>query len=307
MEKIIIFGSSGLVGTNLYKQINTKNKFKIFTPSRQNVNLFNFDETYNFIQEIKPNWIINCAAKVGGIIANNTYRTEFMIENLKINLNLLESCINQPQINIINLGSSCIYPINAENPIKENSFLSGKLEPTNSPYAIAKIVGMELGKEIRNQYGNKVINIMPTNLYGPGDRFSDLDSHVIPGLIYRIFNNFENNKFIVWGTGDPLREFLYIEDLAQAIEFIIDNNINDELINVGGNEEISIRELAFLIKDIAKYKGEIIFDATKPDGNPKKKLDTSLMDNYGWHAKTNIRDGLEKTILWYKTNVLQQP
>lgn len=307
MEKLIIFGSSGLVGSNLYKQLNTKNNFKIFTPSRQHVNLFNFDETYNFIQEIKPNWIINCAAKVGGIMANNTYRTEFMIENLKINLNLLESCINQPQINIINLGSSCIYPVNAENPIKENSFLTGKLEPTNSPYAIAKIVGMELGKEIRNQYGNKVINVMPTNLYGPGDKFSDLDSHVIPGLIYRMYNNFENNKFIVWGTGDPLREFLFIEDLAQAIEFIIANHINEELINVGANDEISIRELALLIKDIAEYKGEIIFDTTKPDGNPKKKLDTSLMDNYGWRAKTNIRDGLEKTISWYKTNLLQQP
>lgn len=307
MEKLIIFGSSGLVGSNLYKLLNTKNNFKIFTPSRQNVNLFNFDDTYNYIQEIKPNWIINCAAKVGGIMANNTFRTEFMIENLKINLNLLESCINQPQINIINLGSSCIYPVNAENPIKENSLLTGKLEKTNSPYAIAKIVGMELGKEIRNQYGNKVINVMPTNLYGPGDKFSDLDSHVIPGLIYRMFNDFENNKFIVWGTGNPLREFLYIEDLAHAIEFIIENNINDELINVGGNDEISIRELSLLIKDIAKYKGEIIFDLTKPDGNPKKKLDTTLMDNYGWHAKTNIRDGLEKTIEWYKTNLLQQP
>ena len=184
----------GLVGSAVKRTFESDDNYKVFTPLRNEVDLFSFDETYNFINKINPDWIINCAAKVGGILANNTYRTEFLIENLKINLNILESCMGNNNINIINLGSSCIYPLNAENPIKESSFMDGKLEPTNSPYALAKIAAIELGKEIKYQYGNKIINLMPTNLYGPKDSFSEKDSHVIPGLIHRLNKNIDENS-----------------------------------------------------------------------------------------------------------------
>ncbi len=177
-------------------------------------------------------------------MANNTYRTEFIIENLKINLNILESCINYKDIKILNLGSSCIYPLNAENPISEDSFMKGELEPTNSPYAMAKISAIEIGRSMSLQYGHDILNLMPTNLYGPNDNFSENDSHVIPGLIHRMHQAKvnEDKKFKIWGSGKPLREFLYVDDLANAIEFLILENIQDDLLNIGSGEEISIKE-----------------------------------------------------------------
>jgi len=195
MKKILILGSSGLVGSATKEILTLEDSFKVLSPLRKEVDLFSPLEISQFIDENEPDWIINCAAKVGGIVANNTYRTEFLIENLKINMNVLEACIKRPDINIVNLGSSCIYPLNANNPISENSFMDGKLEPTNSPYALAKITAIELGREIKYQYGNKIINLMPTNLYGPRDNFSAQDSHVIPGLIYRMFNNMDSDTF----------------------------------------------------------------------------------------------------------------
>ena len=259
-------------------------------------------EISQFIDENEPDWIINCAAKVGGIVANNTYRTEFLIENLKINMNVLEACIKRPHINIVNLGSSCIYPLNANNPISENSFMDGKLEPTNSPYALAKITAIELGREIKYQYGNKIINLMPTNLYGPRDNFSAQDSHVIPGLIYRMFNNMDSDTFEIWGTGNPLREFLYVYDLADCIKFIIDSDLNEDLLNIGTGEEISIKNLAILIAELLNYKGDLIFNDEMPDGNPRKLLDTTKLNELGWKNSTNLLTGLGKTIDWFKLN-----
>ena len=196
--------------------------------------------------------------------------TEFILENLKININLLEACIPFNEIKIINLGSSCIYPLEAKNPIKETSFMDGKLEPTNSPYAMAKLTAIEMGKSLKKDHGHQILNLMPTNLYGPNDSFSEDHSHVIPGIIRRIHKSKINNEseFQLWGTGKPLREFLYVDDLAEAIQFIIENDINDDLLNVGSGEEISIYELSLLIKEIVNYEGKIIFDQTKPDGNP---------------------------------------
>jgi len=238
-------------------------------------------------------------------MANNTYRTEFIIENLKINLNILESCINYKDIKILNLGSSCIYPLNAENPISEDSFMKGELEPTNSPYAMAKISAIEIGRSMSLQYGHDILNLMPTNLYGPNDNFSENDSHVIPGLIHRMHQAKvnEDKKFKIWGSGKPLREFLYVDDLANAIEFLILENIQDDLLNIGSGEEISIKDLAIKISKIIDYKGEVEFDNSKPDGNPRKLLDSSKINKIGWSNKVNLEDGLRKTYSWYLDNI----
>ena len=221
---------------------------------------------------------------------------------MKINLNILEASTKLQNIKIINLGSSCIYPLNAENPISESSFMSGKLEPTNSPYAMAKLTAIELGNAINSEYGFSVVNLMPTNLYGPNDNFSPEFSHVIPGLLARMNKAVENNQkeFSIWGTGKPKREFLYVDDLALAIKFIIKNNINDELLNIGSGEEVSILELSEIIKNIVGFEGKITFNKNMPDGNPRKLLDSSKINNYGWSPKINLKDGLIKTYNWYK-------
>ncbi len=303
-KKVLLFGSNGLVGSSVKELFEKDKNVELIAATRDDADLFNYDSTRNIIEDNKPNIIINSAAKVGGIYANNKYRTTFLLDNLKININILEACINFPNIKIINLGSSCIYPLDAPTPIKESSLLDGKLEETNSPYAIAKIAGIELGRSLHSQFGHEVINLMPTNLYGPRDNFSDLNSHVIPGLIQRIHNaKIEKNKNVeIWGSGKPLREFLYVNDLADAIKFIIDNNVRDELINIGSGEEITIKDLANLICEVIGYNGSLLFDSSMPDGNPRKLLDSSIINSLGWKAKTKLKDGLEKTYKWYVEN-----
>ena len=238
-------------------------------------------------------------------MANNTYRTEFIIENLKINLNILESCIENNNIKIVNLGSSCIYPLNAENPISENSFMKGELEPTNSPYAMAKISAIEIGRSMNKQYNHKIINLMPTNLYGPNDNFSENESHVIPGLMHKMHTAKKNNDsvFRIWGSGKPLREFLHVDDLSSAIEYILLNNIETDLLNIGSGEEISILDLAETLKKVIEYEGSIELDLDKPDGNPRKLLDSSKINNLGWKSEINLVDGLKKTYSWYLENI----
>jgi len=304
-KNILLFGSNGLVGSSVKKLFETDENINLIAATRNDADLFDFESTKNIIKKNNPEIIINSAAKVGGIYANNKYRTDFLLNNLKININILEACIGFPDIKIINLGSSCIYPLNAPNPIKESSFLDGKLEETNSPYAIAKITAIELGKSLNLQFGHKVINLMPTNLYGPRDNFSDLNSHVIPGLLQRIHNAKSKNESSVdiWGSGSPLREFMYVDDLADAIKYVISNNIDHELLNVGSGEEISIKSLAELISEIVGYKGDLIFDSSMPDGNPRKLLDSTLINNLGWSAKTSLENGLKLTYNWYLKNI----
>lgn len=304
-KNILLFGSNGLVGSSVKKLFETDENINLIAATRKDADLFDFESTKNIIKNNNPEIIINSAAKVGGIYANNKYRTDFLLNNLKININILEACIGFPNIKIINLGSSCIYPLNALNPIKETSFLDGKLEETNSPYAIAKITAIELGKSLNLQFGNKVVNLMPTNLYGPRDNFSDLDSHVIPGLLQRIHNAKSKNESSVdiWGSGSPLREFMYVDDLADAIKYVISNNIDHELLNVGSGEEISIKSLAELISEIVGYNGNLIFDSSMPDGNPRKLLDSTLINNLGWSAKTSLENGLKLTYDWYLKNI----
>ena len=272
--------------------------------SREDTNLFDYKSTKKLISESSPDIIVNAAAKVGGIYANNTKRTEFLLENLKININILESCIDQPSIKIINLGSSCIYPLHAKNPINEDEYMNGALEPTNSPYAMAKLTSIELGRSLKIQYGHKIVNLMPTNLYGPNDNFSKENSHVIPGLISRMHDAKINNKevFKIWGTGKPLREFLFVNDLSDAINFIITNDIENDLINIGSGEEISINELAIKISKTLNFSGELIFDDSKPDGNPRKLLDSTLINSLGWKSKTSLDEGLNQTYEWFINN-----
>ncbi len=272
--------------------------------TREDTNLFSYDDTKKTISDFNPNLIINAAAKVGGVYANDTQGTSFLIENLKININILESIVDLPSISLINLGSSCIYPLNAPNPITEDSFMGGSLEPTNSPYAMAKLTAIELGKTLKKDFGHNIINLMPTNLYGPNDYFDDLNSHVIPGLLSRMHQTKLNEEmeFLIWGTGKPLREFLYVDDLADAIELIIKQNLKIDLVNVGSGVEISIKGLAEKIKSIVGYEGKLKFNSDMPDGNPRKLLDSSLINKYGWTPKIDLDQGLKKTYTWYLEN-----
>ena len=304
-QNALILGGNGLVGSAAKRILSNNNNLEVFASTREEANLFDFESTKQLINRVKPDVLINAAAKVGGIYANNTKRVEFLTENLKINLNVLESILDFPNIKVINLGSSCIYPLDAPNPIKESSFMSGVLEPTNSPYAMAKLTAIELGRSISKQYGHKIINLMPTNLYGPNDNFSEMDSHVIPSLIHKMHKAKigKSKEFEIWGTGKPLREFLYVDDLILCIESLIESNIEEDLINIGSSEEITIYDLAVLIKKIIGFDGELTFDLDKPDGNPRKLLDSSIIRNHGWAPKTSLEQGLENTYNWYRQNL----
>ncbi len=304
--KVLILGSNGLVGTSV-KSILGKNSniSELICATRNDADLFNFGETKKLIENSKPDIMINAAAKVGGIYANNSKRTEFILENLKINVNILEASIPFPEMYIINLGSSCIYPLEADNPIKEASVMSGRLEPTNSPYAMAKLTAIEIGEAISSQYGHKILNLMPTNLYGPSDNFSENDSHVIPGLIAKMHKAKEQKaeEFKIWGTGKPLREFLYVDDLSRAIEYLIFNKPEESLLNIGSGVEITIYDLAKKIKKVIEFDGQLSFDSTKPDGNPRKLLDSSTINKLGWIPEVNLESGLTLTYEWYLNNL----
>lgn len=301
--KILILGGNGLVGSSLNRVLrNNKNITEVFAATRKDANLFDLTETKSLIHNYEPDILINAAAKVGGIYANNTKRVEFILENLKINTNVLESCIPYPNLKIINLGSSCIYPVHAENPIREDSIMTGKLEKTNSPYAMAKLTAIEIGNALSQQFGHKVINLMPTNLYGPNDHFSENDSHVIPGLIYRMHKAKFNNelRFEIWGTGKPKREFLHVDDFSESVNFLIENNIEIDLLNIGSGIEISIGDLALHIKNITNYEGELSFNTSMPDGIEKKLLSSSKIMELGWKPKIDLEQGLEETYRWFK-------
>jgi len=304
--KVLILGSNGLVGTSVKNILGRNPNIKqLICATRNDADLFDFEETKELIENSKPDIMINAAAKVGGIYANNSKRTEFILENLKINVNILEASIPFPEMYIINLGSSCIYPLEADNPIKEESVMSGRLEPTNSPYAMAKLTAIEIGDALSSQYGHKVLNLMPTNLYGPFDNFSENDSHVIPGLIGKMHKAKEQKaeEFKIWGTGKPLREFLYVDDLSRAIEYLIFNKPEESLLNIGSGIEITIYDLAKKIKEVVEFEGQLNFDSTKPDGNPRKLLDSSTINKLGWSPEINLDNGLRLTYKWYLNNL----
>lgn len=303
---ILIFGSNGLVGSSLVRKFQLQHKeINLITSTRNDTDLFSLEQTKKKINDSKPDIVIVAAAKVGGIYANNTQRFNFIIDNLKISMNVFESLVEYNDTKIINIGSSCIYPLSADNPINENSLMSGKLEPTNSPYSMAKLSSLEISKTMRDQFGHKILNLMPTNLYGPNDKFEEFNSHVIPGLIFKMHRaKINKSKEVeIWGSGKPLREFMHVDDLSSAIEFLIRNEISNDILNVGSNEVVSIKELSKLIQKVVGFKGNLVFNQEYPDGNPKKLLDSTQINNLGWKSSISLEDGISNTYSWYVDNL----
>lgn len=303
-KNIAIFGSTGLVGSNILKKIDTE-KYNVYAPSRKELDLFNQEKVLDWFFENRVEYVILAAARVGGIVANSTYPTEFLHENLTIQNNIIMSALKSDVQNLIFLGSSCIYPRECPQPIKEEYLLTGPLEKTNKSYALAKIAGIQLCDSIKEQYGNNYYSLMPCNLYGPGDNFDLEASHVIPGMIRKIESARDNNQptLKLLGTGRPLREFLYVEDLAEAVIFMLENyNGKDGLINVGSGSEITIKDLANIVAHAIGYKGEIIFDTEGLDGTPRKVMDNSKIESLGWKPKIKLEVGIAETVKWYWDN-----
>ena len=302
-KKVFIAGGFGMVGRSIVSNLKKNNYKNILIKSRKDLDLCNYEDVKNFFSIEKPNIVINAAAKVGGILANSQYPYEFLIQNLQIQNNLIASAFDNNVDKFIFLGSSCIYPKLANQPIQENELLSGYLEKTNESYAIAKIAGIKLCEALRKQYGRNFISIMPCNLYGPYDNFDLTTSHVLPAIIRKFHEAKEKkSEVLLWGSGKPLREFLFVDDLADAIIFTIENNLDDSIYNVGSSSEISIRDLAITIKNIIKFDGEIKWDSSKPDGTPRKIMDSSKFYKYGWKPSTSLSDGIKQTYEWYKNN-----
>jgi GDP-L-fucose synthase len=303
-KRVWIAGHNGMVGSALLQKMSSLGDYEIITKSRLELDLLNQSSVSEFISSCNIDLIIVCAAKVGGIYANDTKPAEFIYENIAIACNIINIAHQNNVQNIIFLGSSCIYPKLAKQPINEDSLLTGPLEKTNEWYAIAKIAAIKMCHAFSKQYARNYIAVQPTNLYGHRDNF-DLDSsHVMPALIRKTIEAKESNNgnLIIWGSGKPLREFLYVEDLADAIIFIEKNGITKPLINIGSNFEVSILELANIIRNVVGFSGDMVFDSQKPDGTPRKKLDTSFLDSQGWKASTNLESGIKKTIQWYLEN-----
>ena len=301
---VLIVGAGGLVGTSLVKQFVKKTNEEVVGLLRKDLDLLDRALTFSFIRKLKPRLVVCAAAKVGGIGANNRYPVQFLSENLQIQTNLIDACHAASVEKVIFLGSSCIYPRECKQPIKEEYILTGPLEPTNSAYALAKISGLELIKSYRKQYQHKWITVMPTNLYGPNDNFDLENSHVLPALIRRFVEASKSgiNNVTLWGTGSAIREFLYVEDLSKAIIFCAENYDSGQHINIGTGIGISIRDLAEKIAKFTSFDGKIIWDDSKPDGMPIKVLDIARIKSLGWNPSISLDDGLEKTINWYKEN-----
>ncbi len=298
--KVFIAGSSGLVGSALVRKFNKISKYGVLTSTSSELDLRNSEAVFDFFADNNPNVVIDAAAKVGGIHANATYPVEFLIENTQIQNNLLSAAHKFRCEKFVFLSSSCVYPKDCPQPIKESYLLTGPLEITNQAYAIAKISGMKLVESYRNQYRKKWISAMPTNLFGPKDNFSKDNSHVLPALIRKFHDAKINNEVIqLWGDGTAKREFLHVDDLAEAVDFLINNYDSDEAINIGTGKDTSILELANLISEIVGYKGLIKWDTSKPNGTPRKLLDTSKINSLGWSPKIPLVEGITSTYEWF--------
>jgi GDP-L-fucose synthase len=299
-KKLLILGKTGMVGSSILR-LASKKYFDILSPSRQELNLFDKKKVQKYFHKRKPDIIILAAARVGGIYANDNYSADFIYENILIQTNVISSAHEEQIKKLVFLASSCIYPKQSKQPIKEEYLLSGKLEKTNESYAIAKISGIKMVEAFRKQYNDNFISIMPTNIYGINDNFHNMDSHVVPALILKFYNAVinKNDKVVLWGSGKAKRDLLYVDDLAGAILHIISHYNKKELINIGSGEEISIKLLAKKISNIFNYKGKIIFDDKYPDGTLRKLLDISKISKIGWKKKYSLDIGLKKTIDWF--------
>lgn len=294
-SKIFVAGHKGMVGSAIVRNLVKKGFNNIITRTSKELDLTNQNAVNHFFESEKPDYVILAAAKVGGIQANNIYRADFIYLNLMIECNVIHAAHLNNVKKLLFLGSSCIYPKMAPQPLKEEYLLSGYLENTNEPYAIAKIAGIKLCESYRKQYGCDFISAMPTNLYGPNDNYDLENSHVLPALIRKFHTAKVNGdkEVIMWGTGSPKREFLHVDDLAEACVFLIENYSGDEFVNIGSGEDISIYDLACLVKEIVGFKGEIIRDETKPDGTPRKLMDVSKINNLGWKHRIDLKNGIE--------------
>ena len=303
-SRIFVAGHSGLVGGAITRALRAAGHTQLIERSRSEVNLVRQAEVEAFFAEERPEFVFLAAAKVGGIHANDTLRAEFIYENMMIAANVVEAAWRNGAAKLLFLGSSCIYPRLAPQPIQETALLTGELEPTNEPYAIAKIAGLKLCENYRRQYGFDAISLMPTNLYGPGDNFDLESSHVIPALMRKAHEAKISNaaSMSIWGTGSPRREFLHVDDLAEAAVFLMDRYSDAETINVGVGDDVTIRELVTLICDVVGFRGELDFDTSKPDGTPRKMLDVGRLQSLGWRRKVALRDGLAETYAWYLTH-----
>ena len=300
--KVYVAGHQGLVGSAILRKLISEGYSNIVTRSFQELDLRDQTAVNEFFKKEQPEYVFLAAAKVGGILANNTYPVDFLRDNLLIQTNVIDAAYRYGSRKLLFLGSSCIYPKFAPQPIKEEYLLTGELEPTNEPYAIAKIAGIKLCQAYNRQYGTNFISVMPTNLYGPGDNFDLETSHVIPALIRKFHESKIKGKdqVVVWGSGKPFREFLHVDDLADACLFLMSNYNSSEIINIGTGKDLSIAELAYLIKDIIEYDGNIIFDTSKPDGTPRKLLDVSKLFNMGWKPRITLEEGIRSTYSWYQ-------
>jgi GDP-L-fucose synthase len=300
--KIYIAGHRGMVGSGLERKLRNEGYNNIVTRTSAELDLRNQQAVNDFFEKEKPEYVILAAAKVGGIHANNTYRAEFIYDNLMIEANIIHAAYLNKVTKLLFLGSSCIYPKMAPQPLKEEYLLSGSLEPTNQPYAVAKIAGIEMCDSYRAQYGCNFISAMPTNLYGTNDNYHPENSHVLPALIRRIVLAKKNNEptVTIWGTGTPRREFLHVDDLANACYFLLQNYNEKGFVNIGCGTDISIKELAELIVTEVRYEGQLVFDSTKPDGTPRKLMDVNKINIMGWKASIDLKIGISKTLVDYK-------
>jgi GDP-L-fucose synthase len=300
-SKIFIAGHSGLVGSAIVRNLKENEYTNIVTKTRQELDLLNQKDVLNFFEDEKPEYVFDAAARVGGIYANDTFSGDFIYENMQIQTNLINSSYRSGVEKFLFLGSVCIYPKFAEVPVKEESLLTGYLEPTNDAYAIAKISGIKMLQAYHKQYGFKSVSLMPSNLYGPGDNFHPKNGHVIPSMMKK-FNDSDGKSVTFWGDGTPMREFLYADDLADACLFAMEHFENAELINVGSGENVTIQDLAKTIAGIVRYTGNIEWDITRPNGTPNRPLDYSKMTELGWKPNHSLHQGLKKTYQWFIEN-----
>ena len=294
-SKIYVAGHRGMVGSAIVRKLTSLGYTNLLTRTSTELDLRNQQQVADFFDVEKPEFVFLAAAKVGGIVANNTYRADFLYENLAIQNNIIHGSYLNKVKKLMFLGSSCIYPKLAPQPLKESYLLSGYLEPTNEPYAIAKIAGIKMCEAYRAQYGCNFISVMPTNLYGTNDNYDLVNSHVLPAMIRKFHEAKDKgaSEMTLWGTGSPMREFLHADDLAEACLFLMENYNESELVNIGTGEDVTIKNLAALVKQIVGFKGEIIWDTSKPDGTPRKLMDVSKLHGLGWHHKIALEDGIK--------------
>jgi GDP-L-fucose synthase len=300
-SRIYLAGHNGLVGSAIKRKLESEGFENIIVRSSKELDLRDFNQVKDFFEKEKPEYVFLAAAKVGGILANNNFGGDFIYDNLAIEINVIKNAQQAGVKKLLFLGSSCIYPKMAPQPIREDYFLDGKLEETNKPYAVAKIAGITLCQAFNKQYGTNYISVMPTNLYGPNDNFDLKSSHVLPALIRKFHEGKINNEktVTVWGTGKPMREFLYVDDLADACFYLMQKYNDGEIVNIGTGIDITIKELAETIKKVVGYEGDIVFDSTKPDGTPRKLLDMTKLHGLGWHHKIELEEGIAKTYEWF--------